>query len=307
MAFEAAGARCVFTAEANKFARQTYEVNFCSDHPVVGDVRDVEASEIPPHDILVAGFPCQPFSLAGVSKQNSLGRAHGFLDTTRGTLFFEVARILAEKQPKMFLLENVKNILSHDCGRTFETIIRTLNEIGYDVTYRIVDASKYVPQNRKRVAIIGSLRRAVRLQNADSVWEAHDSRADAHRRLGEILDDQVPEKYVISDKLWTYLQNHAAKHRERGNGFGYGLVDANSISRTLSARYHKDGSEILVACKKNGNPRRLTPRECARLMGFPEAFQIPVSDTQAYMQFGNSVVVPLFTDIAKSMICELTK
>lgn len=306
MAFEAAGARCIFTAEANKFARQTYEANFPSDHPFVGDVREINASEVPSHDILVAGFPCQPFSLAGVSKQNSLGRAHGFLDKTRGTLFFEVARILAEKQPRMLLLENVKNILSHDGGRTFETIIRTLNEIGYDVTYRIVDASKYVPQNRKRVAIIGSLRHSTRSQDIEAVWSTYEARKAASIGIGSLLDDPVAEKYFISDKLWTYLQNHAAKHRERGNGFGYGLVDSNSISRTLSARYHKDGSEILVASRKNGNPRRLTPRECARLMGFPETYRIPVSDTQAYIQFGNSVVVPLFIDLAKSMIRELS-
>jgi len=299
MAFESAGGECVFSSEWNRFAQKTYETNF-NDCPV-GDVRDVEADEVPDHEILVGGFPCQPFSIAGVSKKNSLGREHGFHDEAQGTLFFDVARIIEEKRPAAFLLENVKNLQGHDKGRTFQVIERTLREeLGYEVHCKVIDGGTVVPQHRERIYIVG-LRDGGDFQFPDA-----ESLADYRlfSRLGELLQPRPPAKYRLSDKLWQYLQDYADKHRKAGNGFGFGLVGRNDTTRTLSARYYKDGSEILVRFGK-GNPRRLTPRECARLMGFPDAFQIPVSDTQAYKQFGNSVVVPVVQAIAERLVATL--
>jgi len=310
---ESAGGRCVFTSEWDKYAQQTYLANFPDNRPIAGDIRDIEAEDIPEHDVLVAGFPCQPFSIAGVSKKNSLGRLHGFQDETQGTLFFDVLRILLHHRPAAFLLENVKNLRSHDKGKTFEVIRRKLTEeLGYTLETRIIDAAHYVPQHRERIVMVGFRentgfsfddlnlpKRGHRVMRDIFHPENGSETAEGHFTLGE--DAMVNDKYTLSDKLWAYLQGYAAKHRAKGNGFGFGLVTGDSISRTLSARYYKDGSEILVDQGNGKNPRRLTPRECARLMGYDESFHIPVSDTQAYKQFGNSVAVPVFTDVAKLM------
>lgn len=316
LGFESQGGRCVFTSEWNKYAVKTYCENFETDHPVQGDITRVSAHDIPDHDVLLAGFPCQPFSIAGVSKKNSLGRVHGFACETQGTLFFDVARIIEAKRPKAFLLENVKNLMSHDKGNTFRVIRETLErELGYRVFAKVVDAKGFVPQHRERIFLAGFR------DDSDFSWQAAQRPHGDARCMQDILHPQdgsedceaeafsrylsgplgkVNEKYILSDKLWAYLTNYAAKHKAKGNGFGYGMVTKDSIARTLSARYYKDGSEILVS-RGSANPRRLTPRECARLMGYPDSFRIPVSDTQAYKQFGNSVVVPVIAEIARIM------
>jgi len=315
-AFEAAGGKCVLTAEWNLPALETYLANHGGDHPVVGDVRLLEASLVPDHDVLVAGFPCQPFSLAGVSKKNSLGRPHGFADETQGTLFFDVARIIDAKRPRAFLLENVRNLLSHDRGRTFEVIRRTLqDELGYSLSWRVMDGSLWVPQRRPRIFIVGiregeafdfdTVRRPAKGPTMASVLHRKgEKNADPRYAPGGV---PLP-RYTLSDGLWSYLRNYAEKHRKKGNGFGYGLVGPNDVARTMSARYGKDGSEILVQ-NGNANPRRLTPRECARLMGFDRPEQppmvIPVSDAQAYRQFGNSVIVPCVEAIAEALAARL--
>lgn len=316
MGFEAQGGRCVFTSEWNKFAQKTYLANFpqTPGHVFVGDITEADEKDIPDHEILLAGFPCQPFSIAGVSKKNALGRPHGFECTTQGTLFFDVARIIAEKQPKAFLLENVKNLLSHDKGNTFKVIIQTLrDELGYEVHHKVIDGQHFVPQHRERILIVGFK------GNTEFSWDALQLPEKGAIRLSSILHPQdgseepeepftvgskakVNSKYTLTPKLWAYLQAYAEKHRKAGNGFGFGLVDGDDIARTLSARYYKDGSEILVSQGKKKRPRRLTPRECARLMGFPDKFIIPVSDTQAYRQFGNSVVMPVMKEVARIMM-----
>jgi len=289
LAFEGAGAKCLFTSEYDRYAQLTYKANF--EGEVAGDITKIDPASIPNHDILVAGFPCQPFSIAGVSKKNSLGRSHGFQDPTQGTLFFNLKEIIAEKRPRAFLLENVKHLLRHDQGKTFAVILQTLRDtLGYHVDYRILDGRHFVPQHRERIYIVGFRR------DLDFTWPKLPDRAPT---LRTILDRKAPLKYTLSDHLWTYLQGYAEKHRAKGNGFGFGLVGPDDIARTLSARYYKDGSEILI--RQRGNPRRLTPRECAKLMGFRNGFKIPVSDTRAYKQFGNSVVVPLVRAIAKEM------
>lgn len=293
IAYEKAGGHCVYSNEWNKYSQQTYFANF-GEQPD-GDITKVEAESIPDHDILVAGFPCQPFSIAGVSKKQSLGRATGFEDKTQGTLFFDICRILKVKRPKAFMLENVKNLKSHDRGRTFKVITEALNELNYEVFHAVLDGQDFVPQHRERILIIGFDRERY---GKDIHFSFNITPVSPKPVMKDILEKNVDDKYTLSDKLWTYLQNYASKHRAAGNGFGFGIVDSNGISRTLSARYYKDGSEILI--KQEGkNPRRLTPRECARLQGFPDSFKIPVSDTQAYRQFGNSVVVPLMTNVAQ--------
>ena len=300
--FESAGGNCVYSNEWNKYSQQTYLANF-GDQPE-GDITKVNERDIPDHDILVAGFPCQPFSIAGVSKKNSLGRATGFADKTQGTLFFDVCRILKEKRPKAFMLENVKNLKSHDKGRTFKVIREALEELNYEVRFEVIDGQNYVPQHRERIIIVGF----DRVRYGKNIAFSFDDLSPVTPKpvMDKILETQVDPKYTLSDKLWIYLQNYAAKHRAAGNGFGYGIAKRDGISRTLSARYYKDGSEILI--EQNGkNPRRLTPRECARLQGFPDSFIIPVSDTQAYRQFGNSVVVPMIADVANLIIAELNR
>lgn len=292
IAFEDAGCECVFSCDWDKYSRLTYQANF-GEAPH-GDVYSIADSDIPPFDILCAGFPCQPFSIAGVSKKLSLGRKHGFDDEKQGNLFFRIAEIINYHQPAAFVLENVKNLMGHDGGRTFQIIRDTLtNALGYHVDWRVIDARGVVPQHRERIFIVGF--REPRHFHFPELPKAGPT-------LVSILEDQVEEKYTLSNKLWAYLQAYAKKHKAAGNGFGYGLVDGDGVSRTLSARYYKDGSEILVSQSRGKNPRRLTPRECARLMGFPNEYQIPVSDTQAYRQFGNSVVVPVVTAVGKQVV-----
>jgi len=293
IAYEQSGGRCVYSSEWNKFSQKTYEANF-GEIPD-GDITKVNAEDIPDHDILVAGFPCQPFSIAGVSKKNSLGRATGFEDKTQGTLFFDVCRILKAKRPKAFMLENVKNLKSHDHGRTFQIILESLEELDYQVFYEILDGQNFVPQHRERIIIIGFDRKRY---GADIPFEFNITPVEPKPVLKDILEENVDSKYTLTDHLWEYLQNYAAKHKAAGNGFGYGMAPLDGVSRTLSARYYKDGSEVLIA-QEGKNPRRLTPRECARLQGFPDSFVIPVSDLQAYKQFGNSVVVPLMKNLAE--------
>lgn len=346
--FEAIGGKCVFTSEWNKHAVRTYKANWYCDpaeHQFNEDIRDVTLSNrpevtdeqatahiqatLPDHDVLLAGFPCQPFSLAGVSKKNALGRAHGFACETQGTLFFDVARIIAAKRPPVFVLENVKNLKSHDKGNTFRIIMQTLDELGYEVADaavtgrddpKIVDGKNFLPQHRERIVLVGT-RRDLNLHPDVTLTRLSEFYPARRPAFGELLDPEVDAKYILTPTLWKYLYNYAKKHQAKGNGFGYGLVDPTnpaSVARTLSARYYKDGAEILIDRgwdKALGEvdfndpenqlhrPRRLTPRECARLMGFEapqgKAFRIPVSDTQAYRQFGNSVVVPAFAAVAK--------
>ena len=313
MAFEEHGGRCVFTSEWNPYAQKTYLANFPeAAHALEGDITKVDATDIPDHDVLLAGFPCQPFSIAGVSKKNSLGRAHGFADETQGTLFFDVARIIAEKRPAAFLLENVKNLVSHDKGNTFRVIRKVLEEdLGYHITYKVVDGAHFVPQHRERILIAGFRQKTdftfddmvlpeYRPKMKDILHPQDGNEApESHYTVGPKA--MVDGRYTLTPKLWAYLQAYAEKHRAAGNGFGFGLVTGDSVSRTLSARYYKDGSEILVSQGPRKRPRRLTPRECARLMGFPDDYIIPVSDTQAYKQFGNSVVMPVMREVARVM------
>ncbi len=312
--FENAGGECVFTSEWNPWAKKTYVENFGShEESFVGDIVPYDENAVPDHDVLVAGFPCQPFSIAGVSKKNALGRPHGFECTTQGTLFFDVARIIAAKRPKAFVLENVKNLLSHDGGNTFRVIKETLeDELGYHVKAKVIDGQSFVPQHRERILIVG-FREQTGFSFDDFRAPALGPRLEAilHPEDGTETEEppytvgqmgRVHAKYGLTEKLWAYLQAYAEKHRKAGNGFGFGLVTRDSVARTLSARYYKDGSEILVSRGRKKTPRRLTPRECARLMGYPDTFRIPVSDTQAYKQFGNSVVVPVIAELARIMV-----
>jgi DNA (cytosine-5)-methyltransferase 1 len=306
--FDAIGGRCVFTSEWDKHSQATYRENFGNDHPIAGDIREYskDPSLIPAHDVLLAGFPCQPFSIAGVSKKNALGRPHGFLCDTQGTLFFDLAQIVAYHKPSVFLLENVKNLQRHDKGRTFATILNVLtNELGYEIHHRVVSSAPWVPQKRERIFIVGFKK---------GRWFKNESGFDfdglvvpkEEPRLGSILDSHktVDPKYTLTAHLWKYLQDYKDKHAAKGNGFGYSLFGPDDVARTLSARYFKDGSEVLIAQPRK-RPRRLTPRECARLMGFRHIdgseFRIPVSDTQAYRQFGNAVVVPVVGAVAELM------
>jgi DNA (cytosine-5)-methyltransferase 1 len=301
IAFEKAGGRCVFSSEWDESACKTYEANF-GEKPY-GDIHKIKSSEIPDHDILLAGFPCQPFSISGVSKKNSLGKPHGFDDLIQGNLFFEIKRILQEKRPLAFLLENVKNLRSHDKGNTYKVIRDVLEkELGYTIYDEVIDAVSYVPQHRERIFIAGF--------REPLLFSFPQHQAARKPVLEDILDKNVPEKYTLTDHLWKYLQNYAEKHRKAGNGFGFGLSKLDGHTRTLSARYYKDGSEILIPQGKDKNPRRLTPLECARLMGFTRLkpdFKIIVSDTRAYKQFGNAVVVPVVYDIAKKIFQTLKK
>ncbi|WP_232535921.1 MULTISPECIES: DNA (cytosine-5-)-methyltransferase [Pseudomonas] len=342
--FEAIGGECLFTSEWNKYAVRTYKANHYCDptrHRFNLDIRSVTLSdrpeisedeayrnidiEVPDHDVLLAGFPCQPFSLAGVSKKNSLGRKHGFECETQGTLFFDVARIIAAKRPAAFLLENVKNLKSHDKGNTFRIICEALDELGYEVADvnapkgadpKVIDAMKFLPQHRERIVLVG-FRRDLNVHQGFTLKDIVKHQPAQRPSFGDLLDKDVDSKYILTPKLWEYLYKYAQKHKEKGNGFGFGLTGPNGVARTLSARYHKDGSEILVdrgfsdklefhsELNQMNRPRRLTPHECARLMGFDKPgesnFVIPVSDTQAYRQFGNSVAVPVFEAVARMM------
>jgi DNA (cytosine-5)-methyltransferase 1 len=317
--FDGLGGKCVFTCEWNAYAQKTYRANFHDgdDHIFHGDITSIEAKDVPQHDLLLAGFPCQPFSIAGVSKKNALGREHGFKCEAQGTLFFDVARVIEHHQPQAFLLENVKNLVNHDKGQTFKVIHRTLTEeLGYNVHWKVINAKSFVPQGRERIFIAG-----FREKNDFTFDDIVLPDPMKGPRLGTILHPEdgseepdghftsgqraaVSPKYTLTDHLWQYLQDYAEKHRLKGNGFGFGLNGPEDVARTLSARYYKDGSEILIKQNKK-NPRRLTPRECARLMGFDKPgcseFKIPVSDMQAYKQFGNAVVVPVVEAVARHM------
>lgn len=299
IAYEHAAGRCVYSNEWNTYSQDTYFANF-REQPD-GDITKVDARTIPDHDILVAGFPCQPFSIAGVSKKQSLGRKTGFEDKTQGTLFFDVCRILKAKRPKAFMLENVKNLKSHDRGKTFKIIMESLDELDYQVFYSILDGQNFVPQHRERILIVGFDRKRY---GGNIAFSFDISPKRPKPLMKDILESDPDKKYTLSDKLWNYLQNYAAKHKVAGNGFGYGIAAPDGISRTLSARYYKDGSEVLIA-QEGKNPRKLTPRECARLQGFPDWFKIVVSDTQAYKQFGNSVVVPLMENVAELVVSKM--
>ncbi|MFH6933813.1 DNA (cytosine-5-)-methyltransferase [Flavobacterium sp. FlaQc-30] len=298
LAYQNLGGKCVFTSEWDSYSKKTYEANF--GKVPFGDITQIDETEIPDHDILLAGFPCQPFSIAGVSKKNALGRKHGFLDETQGTLFFDIARILKHKRPKTFMLENVKNLVSHDKGNTFKVIQNTLRELNYTIYFKVLDGKHFVPQHRERIIIVGFDNEYFKEKETFKFPEMSDTKF----ALKDILLPEVDPKYTLSDKLWNYLQEYAKKHKAKGNGFGFGLADLNGISRTMSARYYKDGAEILIP-QKGKNPRRLVPRECARLQGFPDSFIIPVSDNQAYKQFGNSVVSPLMQAVGKNILKEL--
>lgn len=312
IAFESIGGRCIFTSEYNEWSKKTYLANFGTDGQFIGDIVPFPASSVPDHDVLLAGFPCQPFSIAGVSKKNSLGQPHGFECAMQGTLFFDVARIIKEKHPQAFLLENVKNLLSHNRGKTFEIIKSTLeDELGYHIACKVIDGKHWVPQHRERIVIVGfkhatsfsfdALKLPASSPKLQTILHPENGTELPEAPFTAGANAMVNSKYFLSDRLWQYLQAYAEKHRAKGNGFGYGLVTADDVARTLSARYYKDGSEILVSRGKNKTPRRLTPRECARLMGFSDDFKIVVSDTQAYRQFGNSVVVPAMTAVARLM------
>lgn len=314
--FQSIGGKCVYTSEWDKFARETYAANFImdNDHKFDGDITQIPVDSIPSHDVLLAGFPCQPFSIAGVSKKNALGKPHGFDDETQGTLFFNIKEILRHHKPAAFLLENVKNLVNHDKGRTFKVIQKTLeDDLGYHISWRVINAKGYLPQNRERVFIAGFLNDVdfnlndMEVPNPDdgpilsSILHSENGNEEPETPFTEGPDAKVADKYTLTTNLWKYLQEYAEKHRKKGNGFGFGLVGPDDKTRTLSARYHKDGSEILI--RQNGKrPRRLTPRECARLMGYDlpgqKKFIIPVSDTQAYRQFGNGVAVPVVEDVA---------
>ena len=299
LAMQAQGGKCVFSSEWNAYSQKTYFSNF-GDMPFGDITKEVTKSYIPEKfDILCAGFPCQPFSIAGVSKKKSLGRETGFKDKTQGTLFFDVADIISRHRPKAFYLENVKNLTSHDKGNTFRVIKETLEELRYTIYPLVMDGQTYVPQHRERIMIVGFDRDRFHGEEEFEFPKQHK----ATRSVKEILDPNIDPKYTLSDKLWAYLQNYAEKHRAKGNGFGFGLVDLNGITRTLSARYYKDGSEILIPQEGGKNPRRLSPRECARLMGYPDEYRIDrVSDVQAYRQCGNSVIVPLITAVSEQII-----
>jgi DNA (cytosine-5)-methyltransferase 1 len=298
LAYQNLGGKCVFSSEWNNPARITYDANF-GEVPF-GDITKISEKNIPDHDILLAGFPCQPFSIAGVSKKNALGRAHGFLDETQGTLFFDIARIIDFKRPKAFMLENVKNLVSHDKGKTFKVISGTLRELGYSIHYKVLDSKHFVPQHRERIIIVGFNNQIFNNQENFEFPQL----PKPSRTVRNILEQNPDSKYTLTDNLWQYLQNYSKKHKEKGNGFGFGLVDFDGVTRTISARYYKDGSEALIP-QPGKNPRRLTPRECARLQGYPDEFIIPVSDMQAYKQFGNSVTMPLIQFVGQQIVKEI--
>ena len=286
--------RCVFTSEWDSYCQRTYEARF--HDPPKGDIT-IHKSEVPAQRVLLAGFPCQPFSIAGVSKKNALGRPHGFKCKEQGNLFFEIRDILKAHRPEAFLLENVKHLRRHDKGRTYAVILEVLrNELGYTVRDHVYDARAVVPQHRERIFILG-------FRDPDLAAKVEFTPIpDSGRRLGEILQPTVDPKYTLSAHLWRYLRAYKEKHQRHGNGFGFGLFGPEDVARTLSARYYKDGSEILIRQGRGKRPRRLTPRECARLMGYGDDFEIVVSDTRAYKQFGNSVVVPVVRHVGRILL-----
>ncbi len=282
--FEEMGDKCVFSSEWDKFCQETYEVNF-GERPN-GDINTISPEDIPFHNLILAGFPCQPFSMAG--------KKRGF-DDARGTLFFKIAEIIKYHRPTVVLLENVKNFISHDKGNTFRVVKDILeNTLGYKVYYKVLNAKRFgIPQNRERIYIV-----CFKNHSANFNFPVGSG---LKTRVGDILEKKIQDKYTLSNKLWVGHQRRKKEHRKKGNGFGFSLFNENSeYTSTISARYYKDGSEILIS-QKNKNPRKITPREAARLQGFPESFIIPVSDVQAYKQFGNSVAVPVIKALAKEI------
>ena len=263
-------AHVVYSSEWNKYSVQTYEANWHDENPVAGDITKVDEHDVPDIDLLLAGFPCQPFSIAGVSKKQSMGRPTGFEDKTQGTLFFDVARIIKAKQPKAFLLENVKNLLSHDRGRTFKTIYSVLTEdLGYHVTYKLIDAAGFVPQHRERTYIVG-----FREENG---FTFDDVKPIAHGNVGSILlpASQVPDKYVLSDKLWTYLQNYKKKHEAAGNGFGYGMVDAATDHAHVERAVRKGRQRDTGLTRRGKEPSKANPARMRATDGLPGFVQYP--------------------------------
>jgi DNA (cytosine-5)-methyltransferase 1 len=295
-ALEKLGGQCVFSCEWDKYSQKTYEAWY-GDIPH-GDIRELKAADIPDHNVLAAGFPCQPFSIAGVSKRQSLGMAHGFECANQGNLFFNLAAIIEAKRPSVLFLENVKNLRSHDRGRTWQVIQARLDALDYWIFDKVIDAAAWVPQHRERVYIVGFDKNAFPERPA---FEFPQSLEQQRPRLMDILESAPDPKYTLTEHLWNYLQRYAEGHRAKGNGFGFGLVDPAGISRTLSARYYKDGSEILIPQESGKPPRRLTPLECTRLMGFDEK-KIVVSDTQAYRQFGNAVVPKVVEAVGRQIM-----
>lgn len=294
--FQRCGGKTVFSSEWDKFAQKTYRVNY-GEIPA-GDITQISPSDIPDHDILLGGFPCQPFSQAGLKK--------GFEDT-RGTLFFNIAAILKEKRPKAFMLENVKQLRGHDKGNTIKVILNTLDELNYYVPEpEVLNAYHFgAPQNRERIIIVGFNKDY--LPNDFEPFKYPKGKISEEVCVGNILEDNVSEKFTISDKLYQGHLDRKKEHEKKGNGFGFCLFDKNSkYTSTISARYYKDGSEALID-QGDKNPRMLTPRECARLQGFPEDFIIPVSNSQAYKQFGNSVCINVIEAVAKEMVSYLEK
>ncbi len=309
IAFQSLGGKCVFSSEIDQFAKKTYEANF-GEIPF-GDITKIAEMDIPDFDILLAGFPCQPFSLAGVSKKQSLGREHGFKDKTQGTLFFDIKRILKAKRPKAFFLENVKNLLTHDKGKTFRVIKETLeDELGYVINWKIVDGGKWVPQHRERIFIIGYNPRSIDIKKEEIIIPSQPSRKYMFKSLSEIISDEAEAKYTIGPGTWETLKRHKKHHAKMGNGFGYGIIkfpiERDKVTRTISARYHKDGAEVLVEQKNRSRPRKLSISEALQLQGFdPDRLILPVSDTQAYRQIGNSVVIPAIKETGKNIVKKL--
>ena len=296
VALESIGWECVFANEWDKYAAKTYQ-SWTGFEVNTQDINKLDKNNFPAHEVLCAGFPCQPFSIAGVSKKISLGRSHGFDDVQQGNLFFQIAEIIRIKKPAVVILENVKNLKSHDKGKTWQIIEKTISDLGYELRHQVIDAQNWVPQHRERIFIVAFNRK--KFTKSEITSFRFPIVVTRNVRLKNILEKNPDKKYMLTDNLWRYLRDYAKKHKRAGNGFGFGLVDGSGISRTLSARYYKDGSEVLIRQEGWRNPRRLTPREAARLMGFDEDFSrargfgkdFPqvVSDMQAYKQLGNSV------------------
>ena len=307
VAFQNVGGKCVFSCDNDKFARHTYHANF-GEIPY-GDIRSIDKRDIPTHDVLCAGFPCQPFSIAGVSKKNSMGIAHGFTDTTKGTLFFDVAATIHTKRPKVFFLENVKNLKSHDKGNTFKVIIDTLTNLGYELNYKVVDGANWTPQHRERIFIVGYDKKRFDIKKDEIIIPSGPEPGYNYPKLRTILNRIVLD-HTLGTGTWNALKAHKARHAAKGNGFGYSLhtfpIPESGITRTMSARYHKDGAEILIE-QDGQNPRKLTIEEAMQLQGFdPKKFRFPVSKTQSYKQIGNSVVVPAIQATAREISKVLT-
>jgi DNA (cytosine-5)-methyltransferase 1 len=296
LGLEKIGGECVYASEWDKYAGSTYKSWYPNTRVDSRDIRKIDISrDIPKHDVLAGGFPCQPFSLAGVSKKNSMGLKHGFDDAKQGNIFLQICKIVKIHQPKVVFLENVKNLVSHDRGQTWMTIQKKLDKLDYEVRWNIIDANSWVPQHRERIYIVAFRRKTFTKKEIESFKFPRIKKQGPILR--DVLDLKPMKKYMLTDNLWAYLLAYSKKHKSLGNGFGFTIASPAGQSRTLSARYYKDGSEILIKQKGWRNPRRISPGEAARLMGFDgtwgkklgNGFPQVVSDTQAYRQFGNAV------------------